>query len=225
MNISNPYRFGIPAPSNDNLLSYYRLESDALDYKGTNNGSPSSVTYGAGIFGNGAIFNGSTSRISLPANILNITDEFSVTFLVKANNTTAQYRVFSLNNNGAGKPYVSFRLNEGAAGQISVIVNDGVDRKLFINSYDVTQPIHLGVVVVQNSFFRLFVNGAYISQNNDLGAFNQVAANGNYLGTNRVASGQHHNGMLRGVGIWNKANTDAEMLGIYQKQLNGEHII
>lgn len=48
------------------LISYYRLEADALDAKGGNNGSATDITYGTanGRFAQGAGFNGSSSSIS-----------------------------------------------------------------------------------------------------------------------------------------------------------------
>jgi hypothetical protein len=50
------------------LVSYYKLESSSTDYYGTNNGVDTAVTYGVGKIGNGAIFNGTTSNISIQHN-------------------------------------------------------------------------------------------------------------------------------------------------------------
>lgn len=47
----------------DNLISYYKLDSNSNDSVGTNNGTDTSVSYVAGKIGNAASFNGSTSTI------------------------------------------------------------------------------------------------------------------------------------------------------------------
>jgi len=53
--------------SDENLVSYFRLEGNSNDYKGTNNGTDTAITYNAanGKFGQGAGFGGSTSKIVL----------------------------------------------------------------------------------------------------------------------------------------------------------------
>jgi len=52
----------------DTLISYWSFDnSSSVDDKGANDGTDSSVTYVAGKFGKAASFNGSTSRITIPA--------------------------------------------------------------------------------------------------------------------------------------------------------------
>jgi hypothetical protein len=59
-----------------NLISYYQFEGDSTDSKGSNDGSDTAITYGSqyGRFGQGAIFNGSTSKVAIghPATLANI---------------------------------------------------------------------------------------------------------------------------------------------------------
>ncbi len=50
--------------SDANLRSYYRL-ANATDEKGNNNGSASNITFTTGKYGNGASFNGTSSKITL----------------------------------------------------------------------------------------------------------------------------------------------------------------
>jgi len=51
------------------LISYYRMEGNSNDSKGSNDGTDTSITYGAdyGKYTQGASFNGSSSKIVLPA--------------------------------------------------------------------------------------------------------------------------------------------------------------
>ena len=48
-------------------LALYQLNGDATDVSGNYNGTATNVTYGAGQFGQAGVFNGSTSRINIPA--------------------------------------------------------------------------------------------------------------------------------------------------------------
>lgn len=61
-----------PSLLNDaNLVSYWRLEGNSNDSKGSNNGTDTNITYGAsyGKFGQGASLNGSSSKIVIMSNI------------------------------------------------------------------------------------------------------------------------------------------------------------
>ena len=90
MNIINPYRFGVattPIPL-ENIISEYKFEDNVLDTVGTNDGTPTAITYADGLVDRTGVFNGSTSKVTIPdSNDLSfgngITDEpFSVSALV-----------------------------------------------------------------------------------------------------------------------------------------------
>ena len=50
-------------------LAYYKLDGDAIDSAGTNNGTASNVTWGVGKFGPAAAFNGTSSKIETGVNL------------------------------------------------------------------------------------------------------------------------------------------------------------
>jgi triacylglycerol esterase/lipase EstA (alpha/beta hydrolase family) len=60
--------YATPLFNDPNLVSYWPFEGNSKDWKGSNNGSDTSITYGTsyGRFGEGAYFDGSTSKINLP---------------------------------------------------------------------------------------------------------------------------------------------------------------
>jgi RHS repeat-associated protein len=68
--------YGTSLYSDSNLAAYYRLEGNANDSKGSNNGTASNVTFGStyGEFGQGANFNGNNSAISIPTTALHSTN-------------------------------------------------------------------------------------------------------------------------------------------------------
>lgn len=70
------------------LLSYYRFESNLTDSKSALNGTNSGVTYAAGKFWNGGIFNGS-SYFTLPTSTSFDLTSWTWNFWVKLNSTTA----------------------------------------------------------------------------------------------------------------------------------------
>jgi hypothetical protein len=77
-----------------NLKSYYRLTGNSNDAKGSNNGTDTSVSYGAtfGKYGQGASFNGSTSKITMSAPMV-VSNNFSLCGWVYIN-TFAQAGTF-----------------------------------------------------------------------------------------------------------------------------------
>lgn len=56
-----------PLFSDANLVSYWRMEGNSNDSKSSNNGTDTNITYNAsyGKFGQGALFNGSSSKIAV----------------------------------------------------------------------------------------------------------------------------------------------------------------
>lgn len=85
---------------NDSTLSaYYRLEGNSNDSKGSNNGSDTAITYstGNGKFGQGAGFNGTTSKIAIADNAaLDLdTGDFTITCWVNLVAKTSTRHIIS----------------------------------------------------------------------------------------------------------------------------------
>lgn len=74
----------------DNLVSYYKLDSNSNDSIGSNNGTDTSVSYVAGKIGNAGSFNGSTSYINIPdSTTLSFTNKICTwNFWFKTSSTT-----------------------------------------------------------------------------------------------------------------------------------------
>ena len=78
----------------DNLISYYKLDSNSNDSVGTNNGTDTSVSYVAGKIGNSGSFNGSTSIIKCPAASIRPTGNFTVNAWIKTSVTGTEKMIF-----------------------------------------------------------------------------------------------------------------------------------
>jgi hypothetical protein len=74
-------------PAIDNLVSYYKLDGNSNDSVGSNNGSDTNITYSLanGKISEGAGFNGSTSKIDLPASYFVAGLSFSISFWYRKN--------------------------------------------------------------------------------------------------------------------------------------------
>ena len=48
-----------------NLVSYWKLDGNSNDSKGSNNGTDTGMSYSAGLFDSAGVFNGSSSNINI----------------------------------------------------------------------------------------------------------------------------------------------------------------
>ena len=78
-------------------IALYQLNGNANDVSGNYNGTASNVTYGTGKFGQAGIFNGSSSRVSIP-NIVNQAADHSVSLWVKPINLNSNRGALSMFN-------------------------------------------------------------------------------------------------------------------------------
>jgi hypothetical protein len=69
------------------LVSYYKLDSNSIDSYDINNGADTSVTYGVGKIGNGALFNSNSAIININS-FSGITTKASISFWIKININT-----------------------------------------------------------------------------------------------------------------------------------------
>jgi len=76
----------------ENIVSYYKLEGNALDVNGVNNGTPTAITYESGLLGQRAIFNGTTSSIILTNNASLQLSQGSIVTVINSTNAGGSYR-------------------------------------------------------------------------------------------------------------------------------------
>tara|TARA_R100000951_G_scaffold103090_2_gene95515 strand:+ start:272 stop:1012 length:741 start_codon:yes stop_codon:yes gene_type:complete len=212
---------GTPIPIG-NLIHYYKLNADSNDSVGSSDGTDTNITYTSGKTGNAATFNGSSSNILLPANVLTSNTEVSVSFFVKANTSTAEYRVLALNNNGSTRPYTLVRLNASVDDRIGGRVWSSTE---LTDVGDLTTSWrHIILTGIEASDQVLYVDGVQVATNT-IGNFAQVTSNNNYLGCARTGGSQFLNGQMYGVGLWDTALTAEEALAVFNEQDGGNHLI
>ena len=97
--------------SSANLKAYYRMEGNSTDTKNAHNGTDTDMTYGTtyGKFGQGALFNGSTSKIILTQHADFNPAKFTISAWVKRDVTGSSRFIFNSSNlPGAGFSGIGF---------------------------------------------------------------------------------------------------------------------
>jgi len=145
-----------PYPISD-IISYYKLEGNALDVNNVNNGTPTGITYEAGLVGQRAIFNGTTSRIILTNNASLQLNQGSIVTIINSTNAGSSYRGIVIKqfayglflNSGvliafswgsatgiaAGEKSTGMNLNDGLNHVIALTFNSGVvnETKVYVD--------------------------------------------------------------------------------------------
>jgi len=93
-------------------VATYRLNGDATDLSGNYNGTATSVTYVAGIFGDAGSFNGSSSYVALPNSVSGI-GAFTLSAWVNFNNITTAQGIWSLGSLVSGNIYSELFVENG----------------------------------------------------------------------------------------------------------------
>lgn len=205
-----------------NITHYYNFNSQVLDQVGVKNGTVTAITYLSGLIGNAADFNGTTSRVSLPSNVLSNT-EFSIVVLIKGDTTSGEQRYLLLNNNSSA--YTLLRFNAGSAGRIGSLVYDGASKVVDYNGGTLTDWNSIILTAKTGVNMKLYVNGV-LRGTTAIGTFTEVGASGNMIGANADATGFFYNGKINALGILNIQMDDTQALACHTKlMVDNQHLI
>ena len=91
-------------------IATYQLDGNANDLSGNYSGTPTDVSYGVGEFDLAGVFNGSSSKIDIPA--ITPSNLKSVSFWINSSDTGASKQIFSMGLVGVYN-WLSIRLNSG----------------------------------------------------------------------------------------------------------------
>jgi len=190
-------------------LSYYRLDSNADDYKSTNNGSTISVTYGAGKINNCVITTGTSSGVSFGAySALNL-NTGTICGWVKTTSPGASYRVVFAKLLAYGVFLVDGVLGIYDWGG-SAFRSTGVDLRDG-NWHHVAFVFESGTST----------NYIYIDGTLSLTTSMTVSSQGDALYFGRSFNSQYLNGSLDGIAIFNYKLSGSEILAVYNAGLAG----
>jgi len=204
------------AAKDDNLVSYYRLEADASDETGTNNGTPTAVTYATGKIDNAGTFNGSTSEIATGSAFQH--SEVTIMGWAQADslgqasfgNLFSKYAlstdIFMIRTHVGGKWQVYLRTGNGD--RIAMASTTSVDTGGGWQHIAATLSGSLGAV--------LYVNGS--SEDTDAytaTGLHSFATNGMIGGIEFTGASNHFDGMLDEIKIYSRALSGPEISAIY----------
>lgn len=197
----------------DNLVAYYKLDSNSNDSHGSNHGTDTSISYSAGKLSNAADFNGTSSYIDCSTGIDLGSTAFTLNFWYYPNVTypDSQYRLtmakdatgdrqFSMGFADNGKCYFERAGTAilGGAGSGSVVTAsawsmitvyyDATNLYTRINDSANTGPTAMTALVVEGGSFTL---------------------------GKRVNGGIFMKGSLDGVGVWTRDLSSSEITELY----------
>jgi hypothetical protein len=200
-----------------NIISEYKFENNTLDTVGTNDGTPTDITYTAGLVGQTGVFNGSTSFVDTGFLPPTGSDARSFTLLFKQDSQVQQYKTI---------------LEYGASGtsqRFSILLNNNLIRFEFQGSgktgstINANQWYHLSYTYDGINSNKLFINGVediLYTRTLNTGVTNNLG-----IGKDVVLNlSRFFIGDIDCVRIWNKELTPTEVSDIATAELAGTDI-
>ncbi len=206
----------------DNLIAHYKFNDNTNDEVNSYNGTPTSITYNSGKFGNASVFNGSSSNISLPSQVYGFssgTKQYSFACLVYiTSNPSVNYTIYSSIENPANSGYYrSFTIVINSAGKLIVQragYPNNYSSKISTNSVTLNSW-NLCVARYDGSNLSVSLNGStlenlsstFSSTNPTVGKFGiWQESNANYYPMN---------GRIDSASFWSRAITQSEITDLY----------
>ena len=188
------------------------------DSVSTNNGTiVGGVTYTTGIVGNAFQFDGSTGYVSLPANSLNFTGDFSASLWVNFSSLSSCTLIESTgfgNNTSAQEGTSGWNLIYSTGYLYFNNYNDNNLVQLGTNSLNTTNTWYHIVVKSSSSGMGIYLNGTLITSNTTTQYANYRKTVSPRLGLSRSGTG-YFPGKMDAVTLWSKKLTDDEITQLY----------
>ena len=200
-------------------IATYRLNGGSADLSGNYNGTDTNITYTDGYFGQCASFNGSSSFITLPGNMLNSLTAISASAWVYRRTGSSDNYEYILSGGIAvsGQRY-GIAVNDAGSGS--------TDNKFYIT--DGASSFHTNTVCNYNTWYhvvytwsgtelKFYVNGSLDSTFTAVNCNFQSSGNGHKIGE------YHHNGSYEWEGeidqvrFFNKAISASEVTTLYNE--------
>jgi len=201
-----------------NLVSYWKLDGNSTDSKGSNNGTDSNMSYSAGQFDSAGVFNGSSSYINVGsgASLQLGSNPFTVSMWIKkALNGTVETLY---HDNSTSNPYFSF----GSYSDNKLFfyaVNSGGTNQIFYSSITITDTNwHHAVITAESSSSRkIYIDGVIsgTGTTNITGSISSVNAKNIGRNTNNT---EYFNGSIDDTAIFSRALSAGEVAELYYSQ-------
>jgi len=164
----------------NNFISYWKFDGNSNDSVGSNNGTPTSITYPSGLIGQAADFNGTTSKVVVPdANDLSFGNgtsdvDFSTITLIKFDDLSNNPRIaIKIKADGTGFEYVVFPVSSKLR---ATLVDDSTGGSV---TSQTTNTITLNQWVVLTTTYKASTKDLKLYINND--AITTDLSSGTYI--------------------------------------------
>ena len=200
-------------------LALYQLNGNATDVSGNYNGTATNVTYGAGEFGQAGVFNGSSSKITIPnGGIISSSGGFAISFWLKWNGDADYAYLFQFGNQGGQSFYT--------------ILHDAIDTLYWgVTNSGYGSSISVGYSVAERSVWTNFViswdgttnvNAAKIYKNGALAIEGTQTKSQPNIGNQEYLIGNNgaewFNGELDQLRFFNRALRPYEVEALYTEE-------
>lgn len=205
-----------------NLVSYWKFDSsNSNDSVTTNNGTDTSITYGTGIIGNGSVYNGTTSKITLPSVAWGIATNYSLQSWIKTTiitNTNAQ--IFCNDSPTLSKRIWQFGLAAGTTSQSIRFIRFDSTNTLVTNISGTTQVndgLWHHVICTFDSAVgsKVYIDGTSNASDAVTTANGNAAAVALFGGIDSGSTSAFWNGTLDEIAIWNRTLSSTEVTSLY----------
>ena len=195
-------------PSGKTAIATYMLNNNSNDISGNYDGTATNVSYKTGIYGGAAVFNGSSSAIVLPNNILSSSCSISAWFYL--NNTSGYQTLFEFDyENRILLRVASADSNYAYIGN-SGYFNPGI-------TYNPGQWYNIVITFSNGNPFKIYINGvlSYTGGNTSVYALN----NDNILGAANSAGANGVDGKIDQVRIYDSELNSTDVSNIYNNEV------
>lgn len=195
----------------DDLQCYLQMDNDVLDTSDQgNDGTATAITYSSEDLGNVAVFNGTTSKISVPS-LLSGATEFTINirFRPTGNNGT-ELMIFEYTRDSL---YIYISQNRtGTADRLSVLVYDGSLNWLDHSVTTMADWHDITVSSKEGGTTYAWFDGGNVQSVGLPGTFSTVAPTAGYIGSDRNGSGKFFNGKVSQFAAWDvQKDTDGTL--------------
>lgn len=204
------------------LLSYFKFEGNSIDSVGTNTGTDTSISYSVanGKLNQGAGFNGTTSKITLPDVAYGIGTAFTFAGWIKTSSANEQ-GIYCRDIVATLRAW-QFRV-DATTGLLRIVRFDSAG-SLVVNlvssgAVNTGLPVHVAVTFSTTNGTILYINGSAdgsdttvggkTANNNNTGVVSTFGNDVSSLGTSPM------NGFIDEFGIWTTEKTSPEISQLY----------
>lgn len=215
-----------PLAGDSNLVSYWRMEGNSNDSKGSNTGSDTTISYSSanGKYGQGANFNGTSSGIAVADAVsLRLTGSFTIMAWVKPNDSTPNRTMVVFEkgdqNADANLDYGLLLINRQVYGSVDNGTSSFVKQGTTTMSDNAWH--HVAMVFTATSKIEVFLDGVSDGSNTTSPVAPQSTTHACAIGKDGTASNRFFRDNIDDLAIFNRVLTSAEILSIYNQSSSG----